>query len=264
MDLGIQNRRAFVTGSTAGIGLEIARSLLREGVSVIINGRTKPSVDLAMKSLHESHPDGDVAAFIGDLSDEDTCKRLHAMYPILDILINNIGMYESVEFEDITSEQWNKIFQTNVMSGVMLSKLYLASMKKRNWGRIVFISSESALNVPTDMIHYGVTKTAQLSVARGLAETCTGTGVTVNSVLPGPTLSPGVETFLDKLSVKDRVSKDKIEAHFFKKYRSSSIIRRFIKPEEIGDIVAFIASERAAVINGAALKAEGGLVRTIY
>jgi NAD(P)-dependent dehydrogenase (short-subunit alcohol dehydrogenase family) len=262
MDLQLNGKTALVTGGTAGIGLEIARALAREGASVIITGRDRAKLDSAIADIKVSGG----AAASGVRADAGTAEGAAAItkvVPTVDILVNNIGIYESKAFGDITDDDWNHIFEVNVMSGVRLSRAYLPGMLARNWGRIIFIASESGLAIPTDMIHYGMTKTAQLSVSRGLAQMTRGTNVTVNAVLPGPTRAAGIETFLRSQAGDPSAPIKQIEAEFFATARSSSIIQRMLEAEEVANLVAYVASPRSSATNGAALRAEGGLVSTI-
>lgn len=260
MDLQLKGKTALVTGSSKGIGRAIATSLAAEGVRVIVNGRSEKSVADAIAKIRESVPGADLVAFTADLANADEAARLVAAIPQVDILVNNLGIFEPKEFGDITDEEWKYFFDVNVLSGVRLSRAYLPGMKQRSWGRIVFISSESALQIPTEMIHYGMTKTAQLAVSRGLAETCAGTGVTVNSVLPGPTFSEGVEDFVAKLSAGQ--SFEAFQKEFFEKMRPTSLIQRFAKPEEVAAMVTYVCSPLASATNGAALRVDGGVLRS--
>lgn len=263
MDLGLNGKRALVTGSTAGIGLAIAATLAREGAAVIVNGRTTERVNNAVARVREESASAEVVGFAADLGTASGCQEAITRYPDLDILVNNVGIFEAKPFEQIADEEWLQFFEVNVLSGVRLSRHYLPRMRDKNWGRIVFISSESALQIPIEMIHYGMTKTAQLAIARGMAETTTGTNVTVNAVLPGPTDSEGVGQFVDGLAVQRKSSRKAVEEEFFKHTRPSSILQRFEKPEEIAEVVAFVASPLASAINGAALRVDGGVVRSI-
>ena len=246
-----------MTGSTAGIGLAIAEALTKEGASVIVNGRTKERVESAVKKIGADHG---VAA---DLGTETGAREVIARFPQVDILVNNLGIFEPKPFEQITDDDWRRFFEINVLSGVRLSRHYIGLMKQRNWGRIVFISSESGLQIPVEMIHYGMTKTAQLAISRGLAETTAGTAVTVNAVLPGPTSSEGVVEFVSQLSKRQGVQRETFEREFFRSARPSSIIQRFATPEEVGVVVAFVCSPLASAINGAAVRVDGGVVRSI-
>lgn len=258
MDLGLKSKTALVTGSTKGIGLAIAQTLAEEGALVWINGRTQESVDKALLKIS-----GKAQGIVADLGTAqgatDTINRL----PEVDILINNLGIYEAKEFSKISDADWQNIFEVNVMSGVRLSRAYLPKMLDKNWGRIVFISSESGVNIPSEMIHYGFTKTAQLAIARGLAETTAGTDVTVNSVLPGPTMSEGVLDFVASYSKEKNLSRQQVEDEFFKTVRPSSLIKRFATCEEVASMVAYVCSTRASATNGASLRVEGGVVRSI-
>lgn len=264
MDLQLNDKTALVTGSTAGIGYAIALGLAREGAKVTVNGRTQARVDEAIAKIAAELPLAEVNGIAADLSTAEGVQQLTGQLPQIDILINNMGIFEPREFTAITDDEWMHMFETNVMSGVRLSRAYIAGMKERNWGRIVFISSESAANIPEEMIHYGVTKTAQVAVARGLAETTARTGVTVNTVLPGPTASEGVGTFVEQLAKERGLTSAEMEQEFFKTARPTSLLQRFITPEEVANMVVYVASEAAAATNGAALRVEGGLVRSIF
>jgi NAD(P)-dependent dehydrogenase (short-subunit alcohol dehydrogenase family) len=263
MNIDLSGKTALVTGSTAGIGHAIARGLAATGAEVVLNGRTKAKVDAAVAQLAKVVPGAKVRGVAADVSTADGCKALLAALPDVDILINNAGIFEPKEFFDIPDEDWSRFFEVNVMSGVRLSRAYMPDMLKRNWGRIVFISSESGLNIPKEMIHYGMTKTAQLAVSRGLAELTRGTAVTVNSVLPGPTMSEGVETFVKDLARQNGQSLEEAAANFVKQHRPSSLVQRFATVDEIANMVVYVSSKEAAVTNGAALRAEGGIVQTI-
>jgi NAD(P)-dependent dehydrogenase (short-subunit alcohol dehydrogenase family) len=263
MDLQLQGKRALVTGSTAGIGFATAVGLVREGVSVVINGRASGRVEEAVKSIRGLGGSGTVSGVAADLSNSDGVAQLVSQVPDVDILINNMGIFEPKPFEEIPDADWFRFFETNVMSGVRLTRHYLPGMKRRNWGRIVFVSSESAIQIPAEMIHYGMTKTAQLAIARGVAETTAGTGVTVNSVLPGPTESEGVGTFVADLAKQQGVDRSVIESEFFKTGRPTSLIRRFATVEEVANMIVFVSSPLASATNGAALRVDGGVVRSI-
>jgi len=263
MNLQLENKLALVSGSTAGIGFAIARALAAEGARVIVNGRTDRRVTEAISSLRASEPKAKLEPLALDLSNADLLKEATGRFPEVDILVNNLGVYEPKPFEEITDAEWSTIIETNFMSGVRLSRYYLPRMKTANWGRIIFISSESAVNIPVEMIHYGVTKTMQVALARGLAETTAGTGVTVNSVLAGPTRSEGVEKFISDLAKTKKVPPAEVEKEFFNTARPSSLLRRFATPDEVAALVAFVASPLSSSTNGAALRAEGGLVRSI-
>ncbi|MBV8810540.1 MAG: SDR family oxidoreductase [Acidobacteriaceae bacterium] len=261
MDMQLEGKRAFISGSTTGIGYAIAEALAQEQACVIINGRTKQRVQQAVEALRKRG--GDVHGVTADLGTPRGIEQLLSCFPDLDILINNLGIFEPKPFEQISDEDWLRFFEVNVLSGVRLSRHYLPRMKERGWGRVIFISSESGLQIPSEMIHYGTTKTAQLAVARGLAETLAGTNVTVNSVLPGPTASEGALEFMDRLAASNQKSRQQFEKEFFENVRPSSILKRFERPEEIGSVVAFLCSPLASAITGAAIRADGGVVRSI-
>lgn len=263
MDLLISGKLALVTGSTAGIGFAIARRLAREGARVIINGRTDARTEEAVAALLKEIPTAQVEGFAADLSTADGAQDLALRYPEVDILVNNLGVYTVKPFENITDQDWMEIIEANFLSGVRLTRQYLPKMKKAGWGRIIFISSESAVNIPVEMIHYGITKTMQIALARGLAETTAGTAVTVNSILPGPTRSEGVNTFVQQMATEQKLSIAQVEEQFFKTIRPTSLLQRFETTDEIANLVAFIASELSAGTNGAALRVEGGLLRSI-
>ena len=263
MDLQLKDKVALVTGSTAGIGFAITSRLASEGAEVIVNGRTDEHVSEAVARITKRFSAANLRGIAADLGSAEGCNEVVRQLPRVDILVNNAGIFEPKPFEQISDTDWEKFFALNVMSGVRLSRSYLPEMKKRNWGRIVFISSESALQIPAEMIHYGTTKTAQLAVARGMAETCAGTEVTVNSVLPGPTASEGVTEFVDQLAKQNQQTPHEFEKEFFRSVRPTSILKRFIKPDEIANVVAFVCSPLASAINGAAVRADGGVVRAI-
>jgi NAD(P)-dependent dehydrogenase (short-subunit alcohol dehydrogenase family) len=263
MDLQLRKKRALVSGSTAGIGLAIATVLAREGADVIVNGRSTERVAAAIKQIKADGATGEVLACVADLATAEGMETLTRQFPIVDILVNNLGVYAPKPFEEITDAEWLEIFRVNVLSGIRLSRVYLPKMKEQNWGRIVFISSESALNIPVEMIHYGMTKTAQLAISRGLAETTAGTGVTVNAVLPGPTRSEGVEQFVEQMATANQTSPASVEQEFFRLVRPSSLLKRFATTEEVAVLVAFVCSPLSAATNGAALRVDGGVVRSI-
>jgi NAD(P)-dependent dehydrogenase (short-subunit alcohol dehydrogenase family) len=263
MDLGLKGKRALVSGSTAGIGFAAARALAAEGAAVIINGRTQPRVDQAVARLKAEVPGATVAGVALDLGSAQGCGALLRQVPEVDVLVNNLGIFEPKAFEAIEDADWLRFFEVNVLSGVRLSRQYLPGMRARNWGRVVFVSSESGLQIPAEMIHYGMTKTAQLAVARGLAETLAGTGVTVNSVLPGPTASEGVGDFVARLAQSRGVDAATVEKEFFATARPSSLIRRFATPEEVAAMIAYVCSVQASATTGAALRVDGGVVRSI-
>jgi NAD(P)-dependent dehydrogenase (short-subunit alcohol dehydrogenase family) len=263
MDLQLNDKIALVTGSTAGIGLAIAEGLAREGATVYVNGRTRQRVDEAIKHIEKTVIGAKVKGVDADLSTPQGAEKLFRDLPAVDVLVNNVGTYQIKPFPEITDDEWLSIFQTNVMSGVRASRHYLTAMLRKNWGRIIFISSESAQQIPIEMIHYGMTKTAQLAVARGLAETTAGTGVTVNSVLPGPTRSEGVEGFVKSMAKSQGISEAIVEKGFFKTARPSSLLKRFATPEEVANLVVYVASPKSSATNGASLRVDGGVVRSI-
>jgi NAD(P)-dependent dehydrogenase (short-subunit alcohol dehydrogenase family) len=262
MDLQLGNKLALVTGSTKGIGLAIAVSLAREGARVIVNGRTEKSVTEALAKIRAALPAAELHSFAGDLSEAKIVATLLQQFPNVDILVNNLGIFEPKPFEDIPDEDWRRFFEVNVLSGVRLSRAYFPGMKQQNWGRIIFISSESALQIPLEMVHYGMTKTAQIAVARGLAELSAGTGVTVNSVLPGPTRSDGVEEFVQKLSNGKPFAE--FEREFFEKIRPTSLIKRFATTEEVANLVTYVCSPLSSATNGTALRVDGGVVKSAF
>lgn len=264
MDLGLRGKRALVTGSTAGIGLSAARLFAAEGAAVIVNGRTDARVTDAIRTIQKDTPNADARGIAADLGTAAGCVRLIEQAPELDVLVNNVGIFEPKPFAEITDADWLRFFETNVLSGVRLARHYLNGMRARNWGRIVFVSSESAVQIPAEMIHYGMTKTAQLAVARGLAETTAGTGVTVNSVLPGPTASEGVETFVKRMAASRGVDFKTMEQEFFETARPSSLLKRFATPDEVAAMIVYICSAPASATNGAALRVDGGVVRSIF
>jgi NAD(P)-dependent dehydrogenase (short-subunit alcohol dehydrogenase family) len=263
MDLQLTNKTALVTGSTAGIGFAIASLFAREGAAVVVNGRSQKRVDEAIEHIRRAQKDSRVTGIAADLGGREGVEALTASVPQVDILVNNLGIFEPKPFTEIPDEDWLRFFEINVLSGVRLSRFYLPGMLTRNWGRIVFISSESALNIPVEMIHYGVTKTAQISLARGLAEMTAGTNVTVNSVLAGPTRSEGVEVFLQEMAKAQGGSIAALEKEFFRSVRPSSLLKRFATPEEVAPMVVYVCSPVASATNGAALRVEGGVVRSI-
>jgi NAD(P)-dependent dehydrogenase (short-subunit alcohol dehydrogenase family) len=262
MDLKLKNKHALVSGSAKGIGRAIAMALAAEGARVIVTGRTEESVAAAQAEIRQHFPKAVLDGFAGDLAGAATIKELVARFPEVDILVNNLGIYEPKPFEEIPDEEWLRFFEINVMSGIRLARAYLPQMKERNWGRIVFISSESGIQIPTEMIHYGMTKTAQLAISRGLAETCAGTGVTVNAVLPGPTRSEGVEAFVATLSAGRPFAE--FEREFFRNIRPSSLLQRFTAPEEVASLVTYLCSPLSSATNGAALRVDGGVVRSCF
>jgi len=263
MDLGLDGKRVLVTGSTMGIGFAAAERFAREGAKVIVNGRHEARVADAVARVKAAVADADVRGVAADLATADGCAAMIARAPDVDVLVNNMGIFEPKPFEQITDQDWLRFFEANVLSGIRLARHYVAGMRARDWGRIVFVSSESALQIPAEMIHYGMTKTAQLAVARGLAETLAGTGVTVNSVLPGPTSSEGVTTFVSALAASQHKDVAQIEREFFQTARPSSVIQRFCTPAEVAAMIAYVCSAAASATTGAALRVDGGVVRSI-
>src|ERR1700704_622863 len=251
MNLRLTDKTALVSGSTKGIGFAIAIGLAREGARVIVNGRSENAVAEAKNHIDQFVPGARIESFAGDLSTAAATETLVQRFALVDILVNNLGIFEPRSFEDITDDEWRRFFEVNVLSGVRLSRAYLPGMKERNWGRIIFISSESAINTPAEMTHYGMSKTAQLAVSRGLAQYCGGTGITVNSILPGPTHSAGVEEFVKQLGGAQ--SFETFEKEFFKSVRPSSLLKRFETPDEVARLVTFVCSPLASAITGAVL-----------
>jgi len=262
MDLKLRDKLGLVTGSTKGIGLAIAAALANEGARVIVNGRSEESVSAAINEIGERVAGAALQGFAGDLATAAAAAELVGRFPAVDILVNNLGIFEPKPFEEISDEDWQRFFDVNVLSGIRLSRAYLPGMKQRNWGRVVFISSESGIQIPVEMIHYGMTKTAQLAVSRGMAETCAGTGVTVNAVLPGPTRSAGVDEFVAKLSGGRSFAE--FEQEFFRVVRPTSLLKRFATTDEVASLVAYVCSPVASATNGAALRVDGGVVRSCF
>ena len=258
MDLQLSGKTALITGATAGIGLAIARTLAAEGANLVIAGRSQANLDAAVTDIS-----GNVRAVLADPATAEGAVTLTDAVPDIDILVNNLGIYESKEFGEITDDDWRHFFEVNVLSGARLSRHYLPGMLARNWGRIIFISSESGVLVPPNMIHYGMTKTAQLAISRGLAATTKGTRVTVNTVLPGTTRSAGIEDFMRSVASDPNLPADEMEREYFAKERASSLIQRMIEPEEVASLVAYVASPLSAATNGAALRVDGGITPTI-
>jgi NAD(P)-dependent dehydrogenase (short-subunit alcohol dehydrogenase family) len=262
MDLQLSGKTALVTGSTAGIGLEIARKLAVEGAAAVITGRNRAKLAAAVDSIRAAGG-AEVRGVLADLSTAEGAAALVDALPRVDILVNNLGVYEIKRFTDITDDDWRNYFEINVLSGVRLARAYFPAMLEQDWGRIIFISSESGLVTPELMIHYGMTKTAQLAISRGLADLTKGTNVTVNSVLPGPTHSEGIVDFLKSLASDPEAPAEQLEAEFFAKGRPSSLLQRMIEPQEIANLVAYVASPLSSATNGAALRVDGGVTPTI-
>jgi len=262
MDLQLENKLAVVTGSTAGIGLAIARHLLDEGARVIINGRTQEAVSKIVEQL-SVNTKGELIGFAGDISQAHVADQLFEKHPNVEILINNMSIYENMLFEDISDDEWRRFFEVNVLSGVRLSRLYLPTMRKKNWGRIIFISSESAVHIPAEMVHYGMTKTAQLSISRGIAESVAGTGITANSVLAGPTMTRGTETMMSALTEDGAPPSEELKNKLISVGRPTSLIKRWAQPNEVASMVAYLASPLASATTGAALRADGGVVKSV-
>lgn len=264
MDLKLTGKIALVTGSTAGIGLAITKSFANEGARVYVNGRTQERVDAAMTAIRSKAPNAKVDGIAADFSGSAGAETVIAKLPAVDILVNNVGIFEPKPFAEIPDADWCRFFETNVMSGVRLSRHYLAGMLKRNWGRILFMSSESGVQIPAEMVHYGMTKTAQIAVARGVAESVAGTGVTVNSILAGPTESEGVGAFVEAMAKQENKTKAEVEKRFFEHVRPSSLLKRFATVDEVASMAVYLAGEVSSATNGAALRVDGGLVRAIF
>ncbi len=260
MDYKLKGKKVFVSGSTSGIGLAIARLLVGEGAKVIINGRSHEHLDQALKEISATYPEADATGIMADFSDKNQVNRLVEQLQDIDILINNVGTFTSQSIQETTDDDWYRLFEVNVMSGIRLSKALLPEMIKNNWGRIVFISSECAMLVPPDLIAYSATKAAILAVSRGLAQITKGTNVTVNAILPGSTLSAGAEKFVKEQAEKQNVTAQEIANNFFTHERTTSIIGRFSTSEEIAAMAVFLSSPLSAATNGAAIKVDGGSI----
>jgi NAD(P)-dependent dehydrogenase (short-subunit alcohol dehydrogenase family) len=263
LDIDLRGRTALVSASTAGIGRAVAAGLAAQGARTIVNGRTQARVAETVAHLQRTIPGTEILGFAADLATAQGCAAIAQAFPEVDILINNLGIFEPKAFEDIPDADWSRFFETNVLSGVRLTRSYLPSMRARNWGRVIFVSSESGVQIPVEMIHYGVTKTAQIALARGLAESVAGTGVTVNSVLPGPTRSEGVDVFVKQLATQGGITEAEMERGFFADVRPSSLLKRFITVEEVANAIVYLSSPAAAATTGAAIRVDGGVVRAI-
>ncbi|SFF99974.1 3-oxoacyl-[acyl-carrier protein] reductase [Priestia megaterium] len=264
MKLNLKGKTALVTGSTAGIGKAIALSLVAEGATVLINGRREEKVHETITDIQTHYPQAILHPAVHDLGTEQGCQQLMEQYPEVDILVNNLGIFEPVEYFDIPDEDWFRLFEVNIMSGVRLTRSYLKKMIQKEEGRVIFIASEAAIMPSQEMAHYSATKTMQLSLSRSLAELCTGTNVTVNTVMPGSTLTEGVEIMLNSLYQHEQLTLKEAETRFMKENRPTSIIQRFIRPEEIANLVTFLSSPLSSAINGSALRIDGGLVRSVF
>lgn len=264
MDLQLKDKTALVTGSTTGIGFATAKSLAAEGAKVIVNGRTPERVNSAVEQIKSETGNPNIFGAVADLEQAGAVESITAMFPQVDILVNNLGAAQPKAFKDIPDQEWLDIYNVNVLSGVRLSRAYFDQMMKANWGRIIFISSESGVQIPAEMIQYGVSKTAQLGLSRGLAELTAGTAVTVNTVLPGPTSTEAITNFLKATAEQQGITDEEMEKVFFTSMRGTSILKRFIKPEEIANLVTYIASPLSAATNGAALRADGGVIKSAF
>jgi len=264
MNLGLQGKLAVVSGSTAGIGFAIAAMLAQEGARVVINGRTEARVTAAVEKIRQRMKGAELIGVVADLGTAAGVSAFVKQVPEADILVNNLGIFEVKPFLEIPDADWLRFFEINVLSGVRLTRHYLAGMLEKNWGRVIFISSESGQQIPTEMIHYGMTKTAQVAIARGVAQTVVATGVTVNSVLVGPTASEGASEFVQNMARQQAISAAEVEKQFFATIRPTSLLKRFETPEEIAAVVAFVASTQSVAINGAAVRAEAGVVQSIF
>jgi len=264
MNLGLQGKLAVVSGSTAGIGFAIAAMLAQEGARVVINGRTEVRVTAAVEKIRQRMKGAELIGVVADLGTAAGVSAFVKQVPEADILVNNLGIFEVKPFLEIPDADWLRFFEINVLSGVRLTRHYLAGMLEKNWGRVIFISSESGQQIPTEMIHYGMTKTAQVAIARGVAQTVVATGVTVNSVLVGPTASEGASEFVQNMARQQAISAGEVEKQFFATIRPTSLLKRFETPDEIAAVVAFVASTQSVAINGAAVRAEAGVVQSIF
>lgn len=261
MDLSLKNKKVFISGSTAGIGYAIAKGFAQEGATVFMNGRNATKVSEAINSILHDVPEAQVSGITADLTTVEGFETVSQQLPEVDILVNNLGLFEPVPFFESRDEDWLKLFNINVMSGIRLTRFYMQGMLERNWGRVIFISSESGLQIPTEMIHYGLSKTAQLSLTNGLAQLTKNTRVTVNAVLPGPTFSEGAERFFSELATQRNTTLAEVSHQYFTETRPLSLLQRFISPDEVAATVLFVASEWAAATNGAAIKVDGGILK---
>jgi len=259
MDLGLKGKRALVTGSTAGIGFAIAKALAAEGATVWVNGRTQERVDAAVKEVGNG-----AKGIVADLATSAGCDTLFAALPEIDVLVNNLGIFETTPFLEIPDSEWMRFFEANVLSGVRVTRHYLPAMLKKQWGRVLFVSSESGVQIPGEMVHYGVTKAAQIALARGIAETIPASGVTVNSLLPGPTESEGVSAMITKMAKEKNVSTAQVEADFIKDARPTSLNKRLAKVEEVAAMATYLCSEAASGTNGSPIRVDGGVLKTAY
>lgn len=263
MDVQLKGKTAFISGSTQGIGYAVAKQLAQEGAVVVLNGRTQVKVTQAVGKLMAEVPGAAVSGIAADFSKPGEITALLSQLPVVDILINNVGIFDLKPFFDTADDDWTRFFEVNVMSGVRLSRALMPAMLERNWGRIVFISSESAINIPANMIHYGMTKTAMLSVSRGLSQLTKGTGVTVNTILGGPTYSDGVAGVIGQIAEAQNQPVENIKAGLISTINPTSLLQRFIAPSEIASLVTYLASPLSIATNGAALRADGGVLNTI-
>lgn len=263
MDLQLKSKTAFISGSTQGIGYAIARQLLSEGAGVIINGRTQKKVNEVVETLKKNHPDASVTGIAADFDKPEEVYTLIEALPQIDILINNVGIFDLKDFNDISDEEWNHYFEVNVMSGVRMSRALLPKMISNNWGRIIFISSESAINIPANMIHYGMTKTAMLSLSNGLSKLTKNTGVTINTILGGPTYSDGVAKVVEQIAEAQNISVEQMKQGIIQNANPHSLLQRFIDPSEIASLAVYLSSPLSIATNGSSLRADGGALRVM-
>lgn len=261
MDLQLSNTRVFISGSTTGIGWAIAKRFAEEHAQVILNGRTQAAVDSALAALQSEYPEAQLFGIAADLTIAEDLEKVKNEFPVVDILINNVGIYEPRSFFETTTEDWTRMLNHNVLTGIQLTQHFMPKMLDKQWGRVLFISSESGLQIPSEMIHYGVSKTAQLALVNGLAQLTKGTGVTVNAVLPGPTYSTGVQQFIEDLATSQQQSVTEVTTSFFEETRPLSLLQRFITPDEVASLVVYLASPLAAATNGASMRVDGGILK---